>query len=141
MTGVVAACALAVVLVAGTGLTRNLPQAALAAVVMAAVIGLVDLPSLRWLARVNHVDFALAIAALLGVVAFGVLIGIGIAIGLSTLAFLWRAWHPYDAVLGRVTGRKGYHDVGATSERGARAGARPVPLRRATFLRKRRRLP
>ena len=112
MTGVVAACALAVVLVAGTGLTKNLPQAALAAVVMAAVIGLVDLPALRWLARVNHVDFALAIAAFLGVVAFGVLIGIGIAIGLSTLAFLWRAWHPYDAVLGRVTGRKGYHDIG-----------------------------
>ena len=59
----------------------------------------------------NHVDFGLAIAAFLGVVAFGVLIGIGIAIGLSTLAFLWRAWHPYDAVLGRVSGRKGYHDL------------------------------
>ncbi len=112
MTGVIAACALAIVLVAGTGLTKNLPQAALAAVVMAAVIGLVDLPALRWLARVNHVDFALAIAAFLGVVSFGVLIGIGIAIGLSALAFLWRAWHPYDAVLGRVSGRKGYHDVG-----------------------------
>lgn len=112
LTGVVAACALALVLVVGTGLTRNLPYAALAAVVIAAVIGLVDVPALRWLRRVNHVDFGLAIAAFLGVVAFGVLIGIGIAIGLSTLAFLWRAWHPYDAVLGRVSGRKGYHDLG-----------------------------
>ena len=32
--------------------------------------------------------------------------------GSPTFAFLWRAWHPYDAVLGRVTGRKGYHDIG-----------------------------
>lgn len=116
MTGVVAALALAVVLVVGTGLTKNLPQAALAAVVMAAVIGLVDLPALSWLARVNHVDFGLAVAAFLGVVAFGVLTGVGIAIGLSALAFLWRAWHPYDAVLGRVAGRKGYHDTGRHPE-------------------------
>jgi high affinity sulfate transporter 1 len=112
LTGVVAACALALVLVLGTGLTKNLPYAALAAVVIAAVIGLVDVPALRWLRRVNHVDFGLAIAAFLGVVAFGVLTGIGIAIGLSAFAFLWRAWHPYDAVLGRVSGRKGYHDLG-----------------------------
>jgi high affinity sulfate transporter 1 len=111
LTGVVAACALALVLVLGTGLTKNLPYAALAAVVITAVIGLVDVPALRWLRRVNHVDFGLAIAAFLGVVAFGVLIGIGIAIGLSAFAFLWRAWHPYDAVLGRVSGRKGYHDL------------------------------
>jgi len=111
VTGLVAASALALVLVLGAGLTENLPQAALAAVVIVAVIGLVDLPALRWLGRVNRIDFALAIVALLGVVAFGVLTGIAIAIGLSTLTFLWRSWHPYDAVLGRVSGRKGYHDV------------------------------
>jgi high affinity sulfate transporter 1 len=112
LTGVEAATALEIVLVIGAGLTENLPQAALGAVVTVAVIGLIDVPALRWLARVNRVDFALAVAAFLGVVLFGVLIGIAIALGLSTLAFLWRSWHPYDAVLGRVTGRKGYHDVG-----------------------------
>ena len=111
LTGVIAACAVAIVLVVGAGLTENLPDAALGAVVIAAVIGLVDVPGLRWLARVNRVDFALAIAAFVGVVLFGVLAAIAIAIGLSALAFLWRSWHPYDAVLGRVTGRKGYHDV------------------------------
>lgn len=116
LTGVVAAGALALVLVLGTGLTKNLPHTALAAVVMTAVIGLIDLPALRWLRRVNHVDFGLAVAAFLGVLFFGVLTGIGIAIGLSALAFLWRAWHPYDAVLGRVAGRKGYHDVGRHPE-------------------------
>jgi high affinity sulfate transporter 1 len=111
VTGLVAAGALALVLVIGAGLTENLPQAALAAVVIAAVIGLVDVPALRWLARVNRVDFGLAVIALLAVVVFGVLPGIAIAIGLSMLTFLWRSWHPYDAVLGRVAGRKGYHDT------------------------------
>jgi MFS superfamily sulfate permease-like transporter len=42
---------------------------------------------------------------------FGVLQGVGIAVGLSILAFLWRGWHPYDAVLGRADGVKGYHDI------------------------------
>ncbi len=112
VTGVIAACAVAIVLVVGAGLTENLPQAALGAVVMAAVLSLFDVPALRWLARVNRVDFALAIAAFVGVVLFGVLIAIAIAIGLSALAFLWRSWYPYDAVLGRLAGRKGYHDVG-----------------------------
>lgn len=111
LTGVIAAAGIALVLVVGAGLTRNLPQAALAAVVMAAVIGLIDLATLRWLARVNPVDFWLALAAFVGVVAFGILVAIAVAIGLSTLAFLWRSWHPYDAVLGRVSGRKGYHDT------------------------------
>jgi high affinity sulfate transporter 1 len=111
LTGVIAAIGIAIVLVVGAGLTENLPQAALAAVVMAAVLGLVDLATLRWLARVNRVDFWLAVAAFVGVVAFGILIAVAVAIGLSTLVFLWRSWHPYDAVLGRVAGRKGYHDI------------------------------
>ncbi len=116
LTGVIAAIGIGVVLVVGAGLTRNLPQAALAAVVMAAVVGLIDLATLRWLARVNRVDFWLAVAAFIGVVVFGILIAVAVAIGLSTLAFLWRSWHPYDAVLGRVAGRKGYHDIGRHPE-------------------------
>jgi MFS superfamily sulfate permease-like transporter len=56
-------------------------------------------------------DFALALASFLGVVTFGILAGVGIAIGLSVLAVLQRAWHPYTAILGRVTGLKGYHDT------------------------------
>jgi MFS superfamily sulfate permease-like transporter len=90
---------------------RDLPTTVLAAIVIAAVIGLVDLPGLRRLSRVHRADFTLAIACFLGVAVFGVLWGIGISIALSVLAFLWRAWHPYDAVLGRATGVKGYHDL------------------------------
>ena len=111
LTGVAAALCLGAVLVFATGLFANLPLATLAAVVIAAVLGLVDLPTLARLWRVNRVDFALAASAFAGVTLVGVIEGIGIAIGLSVLVLLWRAWHPYDAVLGRIVGRKGYHDT------------------------------
>jgi high affinity sulfate transporter 1 len=110
LTGVVAALTIAVVLVVGTGFLESIPMAALAAVVIAAVLRLIDIPALRRLARVNRGDFALATASFVGVLAFGILPGIGIAVALSVLAVLERAWHPYSAVLGRVTGLKGYHD-------------------------------
>ena len=41
----------------------------------------------------------------------GVIQGIFIAVGVALLAFIWRAWHPYDAVLGRLDGLKGHHDI------------------------------
>jgi MFS superfamily sulfate permease-like transporter len=106
----VAAAALAAVLVAGTGLLHGIPLAALAAVVIAAVIRLVDISALRSLLQTNRADFTLAVVSFLGVAVFGILAGVGIAIGLSVLALLERAWHPYSAVLGRVSGLQGYHD-------------------------------
>ena len=53
----------------------------------------------------------LALSAVVGVGAAGVLWGVGIAVGLSVAAFVHRAWRPHDAVLGRVRGLKGYHDT------------------------------
>ena len=111
LTGVVAALGLGLTLVFATGVFRNLPTATLAAVVVSSVVGLVDLPALRRLLRVHRTDFALALVAALGVALVGVLPGIGIAIALSVLTLLWRVWHPYVAVLGRVDGVKGYHDA------------------------------
>jgi high affinity sulfate transporter 1 len=110
LTGVVAALMVGLVLLFFTGILAPLPEATLAAIVMVAVIGLIDLPSLRRLYDLNRSDFALGIAALLGVPILGVIPGIGVAVGLSVGALLWRAWHPYTAVLGRIEGRKGYHD-------------------------------
>ena len=53
----------------------------------------------------------MSLAATVGVVVLGVLEGVGVAIVLSLLNFLRRVWRPYDAVLGRVEHRTGYHDV------------------------------
>jgi MFS superfamily sulfate permease-like transporter len=111
LTGVVAAVAIAIVLFFGTGLLETIPVAALAAVVIAAVLRLIDIPAFRWLLRVNRADFALAIASFAGVLVFGILPGVGFAVALSVVAVLERAWHPHTAVLGRVTELKGYHDT------------------------------
>jgi len=111
LTGVVAAAAIGLVLVVGTGLLKNIPTAALAAVVIAAVLRLIDVPAMRWLLRVNRGDFALAVASFAGVLVLGILPGVGFAIALSVIAVLERAWHPYSAVLGRVPALKGYHDT------------------------------
>ncbi len=111
LTGVVAAATVAVVLVIGTGLLENIPVSALAAVVIAAVLRLIDVPAFRWLLRVNRGDFALAVASFAGVLVLGILPGVGFAVALSVIAVLERAWHPYTAVLGRVAALKGYHDT------------------------------
>jgi high affinity sulfate transporter 1 len=111
LTGLVAAVTLGLVLLFGTRVVRDIPLAALAAVVIWAVLGLVDVGALRRLARVHRPDFLLALTSFLGVAIVGVLPGIGIAVGVSLAAFLWRAWHPYTATLGRVAGVKGYHDI------------------------------
>jgi high affinity sulfate transporter 1 len=110
LTGLVAAGMIGLVLVFATGLFAPLPEATLSAIVMVAVIGLIDVPALRRVYELNRSDFAFAVAALLGVALIGVIPGIGVAVGLSVGALLWRAWHPYTAVLGRIDGRKGYHD-------------------------------
>jgi high affinity sulfate transporter 1 len=111
MTGVVAATGIVVVLVAAAGLGRFLPTSALAAVIISASLALFDVRSLIWLGRVRRSELLLSLGALLGVGILGVLPGIGVAIALSLGDFVRRAWRPYDAVLGRIPGRKGYHDI------------------------------
>ncbi len=111
LTGVVAATAVGAVLIFGTGLLEDIPVSALAAVVIAAVLRLIDLPAFRRLLRVNRGDFALAVASFAGVLVLGILPGVGFAVALSVVAVLERAWHPHTAVLGRVPELKGYHDT------------------------------
>ena len=109
--GVFAAVAIVVVLVADGGLGRNLPSTTLAAIVITAAVMLFDLAGMRWLWRVRRAEFLLCLAALLGVTLIGVLQGIVVAVVLSLGDFVRRQWRPHDAVLGRIAGRKGYHDT------------------------------
>jgi high affinity sulfate transporter 1 len=111
VTGLVGATAIVLMLVFVPGLLRNLPQPTLAAVVIAASLSLADLPGTLRLRRQNRDDFLLSIAAFLGVVLLGVLPGIAIAVGLSIANVFRRAWRPYVALLGRVPGEPGYHDL------------------------------
>jgi high affinity sulfate transporter 1 len=111
VTGLVGALAIALMLLFFPNLVRNLPDAALAAVVISAALGLIEVAGVRKLYRVRKTEFTLSIVCFLGVAVLGVIEGIFIAVGLALLNFVWRAWRPYDAVLGRVDGLKGYHDV------------------------------
>ena len=76
-----------------------------------AVLRLIEIGSLRTLWRMRRAEFAIAAAAFLGVALVGVLEGVVVAMGLSLLDFVGRTSRPHDAVLGRVPGRTGYHDV------------------------------
>lgn len=111
LAGVIGAAAIVLLITVAPGLLAALPMAALAAVVIAAAIGIADPAAFLRLWRVRPGELVLALAAFLGVVVLGVIEGIFLAVVLSLLAFLRRAWWPHDAVLGRATGVKGYHDL------------------------------
>jgi MFS superfamily sulfate permease-like transporter len=111
LAGVTGAALILVMLLALPGLFRNLPQAALGAVVITAAISLVDIPATVRLWRHRRVEFWLCIAAFLGVALLGVLPGIAIAVGLSILNVFRRVWMPYQTTLGLAEGVPGYHDV------------------------------
>jgi high affinity sulfate transporter 1 len=111
LTGVVGAALIILMLVLVPGLFKDLPQPALAAVVITAALSLADLPGTARLWRQRRTEFMLSIAAFLGVALLGVLPGIAIAVGLSILNVFRRAWWPYETVLGQVDGLPGYHDI------------------------------
>ncbi len=111
LTGLVGAALILVFMLVAPGVTAYLPTATIAAVVIVAAAGLIDVRGLVALIRMNKVDAALSLAAFLGVLVFGVIEGIAVAIVLSLGAFVSRAWRPYRAELGRIRGVRGYHDL------------------------------
>lgn len=111
LTGIVGAAVILVMLVLTPGLLRNLPQPALAAVVIAASLSLADVPGMVRLWRRRRLEFLVSLTAFLGVALLGVLPGIGVAVGLSVLNVFRRVWWPYQTELRRAPGVQGYHDV------------------------------
>jgi high affinity sulfate transporter 1 len=111
LTGLAGALCIALLLIFTPNLLRNLPQAVLGAVVICACISLVEVRAVIRLYKLRPEEFVFSMACFLGVVSLGVIKGIFIAIGLALFAFIWRAWHPYDAVLGHVEGLNSYHDI------------------------------
>ncbi|MBV7487515.1 SulP family inorganic anion transporter [Pseudomonas sp. PDM30] len=111
MTGVVGALAVALLLVVAPDLLQHLPSSALAAVVIASAIGLIEITDLRRIYRIQRWECWLSIVCTVGVAVFGAIEGIGLAIVIAVIEFLWDGWRPYSAVLGRADGVKGYHDI------------------------------
>ncbi|HEX3378423.1 MAG TPA: sulfate permease [Paraburkholderia sp.] len=111
LTGVVGAVAVAVLLMAAPNLMRYLPNSALAAVVIAAAIGLFEITDLKRIYRIQQWEFWLSMACFAGVAVFGAIPGICFAVVIAVIEFLWDGWRPHYAVLGRVEGLRGYHDI------------------------------
>ncbi len=111
LAGVVGAAAITVMLLVLPGLLQNLPNATLAAVVIAAAMSLADLKATRRLWHQRRAEWFIMAAAFLGVTLLGVLPGIAVAIVLSILNVFRRAWWPYQTRLGLVDGVSGLHDV------------------------------
>jgi len=111
LAGVVGALAVALLLVTAPDLLRHLPSTALAAVVIASAIGLIEIADLRRIYRIQRWEFWLSIVCLAGVAVLGAIPGIGLAIVIAVIEFLWDGWRPHSAVLGRADGVRGYHDI------------------------------
>jgi MFS superfamily sulfate permease-like transporter len=108
---VVGALAICLLLLVAPTLLRNLPGAALAAVVIASALGLIEVRDLQRIYRIQQWEFWLSMACFAVVVVLGAIQGIALAIVIAVIEFLWDGWRPYSAVLGRVDGMKGYHDI------------------------------
>ncbi len=106
-------CSLAIglVLLFLTRLFHNLPGAVLAAVVLVAVKGLINIRDLRHLLRVSRLDFGAAMVALVGVLFLGILNGVMFAVVASLLMLLWLSSTPHVAFLGRIPGTNRYSDL------------------------------
>ena len=111
---VFASITLALVFCSLTGLFRNLPSAVLAAVVLVAVKGLINVKELCHLFRVSRFDFIAAIVALVGVLLLGILDGVIFAVIASLLMLLKRASTPHVAFLGRIPGTSRFSDPRAS---------------------------
>lgn len=111
VTGLIGALLVSFLLYASPTLLKSMPHAALSAVVICACLGQIQIDQVVRLYRLRRSEFFFSMACFMGVIVLGVIQGIFIAVGLALIAFIWRAWRPHNAVLGRVDGLKGYHDV------------------------------
>lgn len=111
LTGIVGALAVTLLLLAAPNLMQHLPTSALAAVVIAAALGLFEFTDLKRIFRLQQWEFWLSMGCFVGVAVFGAIPGICIAVVIAVIEFLWDGWRPHHAVLGRVDGVRGYHDV------------------------------
>jgi MFS superfamily sulfate permease-like transporter len=111
VSALVAAGMMAAVLMFLTGPLGYLPKAALGAVLIVAAVGLFDVAETRRLWKIDRWEFAISIITTLGVVALDILNGILMAVLMAVLLLLMRVSRPPDAILGRISGLKGFHNI------------------------------
>jgi len=111
LAGLAAAATVLGLIVVAPGVLSSLPTATLAAVLLLAVSRLIRWRDARLLLVTRPTEFVLSMLSAGAVVVAGPLWGIGLAVVISLLLFVRRAWRPYTTSLVRIHGRKGYHDA------------------------------
>ncbi len=111
LAGLVGAIAIALLLLFAPALLKSMPIAALSAIVIGACVGLIQVAAVQRMYSLRRSELINSLVCFLGVMVLGVIPGIFFAVTLAMLEFIWRAWRPYDAILGRIDSRKGYHDI------------------------------
>ena len=94
-----------------TGLLSNLPNVVLAAIVLVAVKGLINIRELRHVWRVSRFEFIVSMVAFAAVLLLGILKGVMVAVVVSMLLLIRRAAHPHVAFLGRIPGTRSFSDL------------------------------
>jgi MFS superfamily sulfate permease-like transporter len=120
---VFASVTIAVCLLYLTGLLSNLPNVVLAAIVLVAVKGLINISELRHVWRVSRFEFAVSMVAFAAVLLLGILKGVLVAVLVSLLLLIRRAAHPHVAFLGQIPGTRSYSDIERNPDNEAVPGA------------------
>ena len=120
---VFASAAIGLCLMFLTGMLANLPSVVLAAIVLVAVKGLIDVGELRHLWRVSRFEFSISMVAFAAVLLLGILQGVMVAVVVSLLLLIRRAAHPHVAFLGRIPGTRSYSDMERNPDNEAVPGA------------------
>lgn len=94
-----------------TPLFYFLPQAVLAAIILVAVVGLIDVATLKHVWRYNKADAISMLVTFLAVLALGVEIGILVGVAAALALYIWRTSRPHMAIVGRVGHSETYRNI------------------------------
>lgn len=108
---IICSIALGIILLFLTGFLKNLPEVILAAIVLHAVTGLIKVKELKNIYQLSKLEFGVAMIALVGVLVFGILKGVMLAVIMSLILMIRRTAYPNVAVLGRIGNTPVYSDV------------------------------
>jgi len=117
LSGIVAAGLVILFLLFCTSILQNLPMVALGAIIIMAGISLIDIQEFKSIYHARRSEFYLAILTLIGVLVFGLIQGVALAVGFSLLEFIKRVYRPHTSILGIHEGIDGFHGMAPDGEK------------------------